>query len=552
MSTDLSLNPETHCPAASAPGRLAGAARPAGRILLALGVFLGLAVGVSAAQDPPRGSRNLPVDHWAYEYIQRLRTRGLLASLNPLVRPHRRGDIAIALAALDPDTLSNPVAGWVRLLHAEFWRELDRIARREVVAWGVSATGTLVASTGQRLDVLRPIGDADAWPRTSVGAWVERGPFAAEARLTYEGQLEDDPDGPVDQGRMGRTDNGYLSLGVSWADVWFGRVKQNWSALGTQGLMVSDGAPAYNQIAYEVRVGPFALRSLTGELETLPPTGAFGLKRYLSAHRFEYRSDHVALAVGEATLFASDKGFQLRFLNPLEGTLLQTTTRAPGAGIENVENSMVEALAWFGGGGVEGYVEFLVDDIDANPGPLGAEPFTYAFTLGTRFATIAPWLELGLEYAQVSAFAYRAPLVDLDRDGVVESMVDSWTFVGRGLGDNFSDFDRFTLTADLFTGLRGLRLTPLLQIQRQGEGSFRDPVPPRDIHVASPALFLGVKETTVRLGLRGRFQPNRFVHVSWDVGENFIQDAQHVRGRDVSDFTAVLEAGFMLELPLRR
>lgn len=531
--------------------RLALTARLAGRTLLASGVLLGVA-GLCTAQEPPRGSRNLAVDHWAYEYVQRLRTRGFLTNLNPLVRPYRRGDIATALAELDPDTLSSPVAWWVRLLRTEFWRELDRIARRDVGAGGVSFEGTLVASTGRRLDVLRPIGDPEAWPRTSAGAWVERGPFAAEARLTYEGQLENDPDGPVDQGRMGRTDNGYLSVGVSWADVWFGRFKQNWSALGTEGLMVSDGAPAYNQIAYEVRVGPFALRSLTGELETLPATGALALKRYLSAHRFEYRSAHIALAVGEATLFATDRGFQLRFLNPLEGTLIQTTTRAPGASNENVENSVVEGLAWFGSGGVEGYVEFLVDDIDTNPGPLGAEPFTYAFTVGARFATIAPWFELGLEYAQVSAFAYRAPLVDLDGDGVPESMVDTWTFIGHGLGDNFSDFDRFTLTADLFTGLRGLRLTPLLQIQRQGEGSFRDPVPPRDIHVASPALFLGVKETTVRLGLRGRFQPNRFVHVTWDVGENLIHDAQHLPGRGISDFTAVVEAGVTLDLPLRR
>ncbi len=35
------------------------------------------------AQDRPRGSRNLPTDHWSYEYIQRLRSRGHLRNLNP-------------------------------------------------------------------------------------------------------------------------------------------------------------------------------------------------------------------------------------------------------------------------------------------------------------------------------------------------------------------------------------------------------------------------------------------------------------------------------------
>ncbi len=492
------------------------------------------------AQAPGRGSRNLPTDHWAYEYIKRLRTRGLLLNLNPLAQPYRRGDVASGLAGIDPDTVSSPMAAWIRLLQDEFKRELDRQGGDPVGAWGVPLSGRVVASSGQRLDVLRPVGQAEAWPRTSGGVWIERGPFAAEARLTYEGQLQDDPDGAVDQGRIGRADNGYLSLGFSFADIWFGRFKQNWSALGTTGLMISDVAPAYAQLAYEVRIGPFALRSLTGELETLPSSDPNGLKRYISAHRFEYRSKHITLAIGEGTMFATDRGFQLRFLNPLEGTIIQTTTRAPGAERESVENSVVEALGWFGVPGFEAYVEFFVDDIDVDPGPEGAEPFTYAFTVGSRLANLAPWLELGVEYSQVSAFAYRAP-----------PGVDVWSFINRGLGQNFSDYDRLTLTADVFVPrIPGLRLTPTLQVQRQGEGSFRDPVPPRDIHVASPALFLGVKETTVRFGLRGWFQPHRFLHLEWDIGQNVIDNPGNVSGTSRNEFTAVVEAGFTVDFSL--
>lgn len=519
---------------------------------LTMGIGIALAPAELTGQDVARGSRNLPVDHWAYEYIQRLRTRGMLANLNPLIQPYRRGDIAEGLAHLDPDTLSGPVAQWVELLREEFWRELDRRDGREVVTWGIPIGGEGVASTGQRLDPLRPFGDEDAWPRARGGVWLESGPFAAEARLTFEGQLEDDPDGPVDQGRIGRTDNGYLSFGWSFGDVWFGRFKQNWSRIGGTGLMISDVAPAYNQLAYDIRVGPFALRSLTGELENLPAVTLGGVKRYVSAHRFEYRSENLVLAIGEATLFATDKGFQLRFLNPLEGTLIQTVLRAPGAGGENVENSMVEGLVWYGSKGFEGYVEFMVDDIDINPGPEGAEPFTYAFTLGARLADVAPWLDLGLEYRQVSAWAYRAPLVDLDRDGAPESAVDTWAFINRGLADNFADFDRLTLTADIFTPLRGLRVTPVLELQRQGEGDFRDPVPDRQTHVNSAALFLGQKETTVRFGLRGRYQPNRFLHVKWDVGTSFIDDLAHVAGASDTKLTGVVEAGFTIDWPVRR
>jgi hypothetical protein len=64
--------------------------------------------------------RWLETRHWAYEYLARLRGRGLLPSLDPLAEPYRRADVAHALEARSLDSLSEPAAGWVRLLRAEF------------------------------------------------------------------------------------------------------------------------------------------------------------------------------------------------------------------------------------------------------------------------------------------------------------------------------------------------------------------------------------------------------------------------------------------------
>src|SRR3990172_9708677 len=62
------------------------------------------------AQESERGSRFVESGHWAYEYLARLRTRGYLGELDPLVHPHHREDIVRALSTLDPDTLPRPVA----------------------------------------------------------------------------------------------------------------------------------------------------------------------------------------------------------------------------------------------------------------------------------------------------------------------------------------------------------------------------------------------------------------------------------------------------------
>ena len=107
-------------------------ARPAAWIwlvLFAVAVAIPRPLGAQAG-SPERASRNLPVGHWAYEPIYRLRSRGYLVKLNPLIQPYRRIDVARGLAALEPDTLARQAARWVRLLREEFRAEIDRIAGR--------------------------------------------------------------------------------------------------------------------------------------------------------------------------------------------------------------------------------------------------------------------------------------------------------------------------------------------------------------------------------------------------------------------------------------
>ena len=144
-------------------------------------------------------------------------------------------------------------------------------------------------------------------------------------------------------------------------------------------------------------------------------------------------------------------------------------------------------------------------------------------------------------YQQVSSFAYRT-----------NRIVDGYSFLERGLGHNFADYDRLTVGADVFPGLPGLRLTLILQLQRQGEGDIRQPFPPFNEFRASPALFLGVKETTYRVGLRARYQPIRHFWIGLDVGENWVRNKDHVAGSNVSEFEALVEVGGTVSFPLRR
>jgi uncharacterized membrane protein YbhN (UPF0104 family) len=500
-----------------------------------IAALLTIAGPTSAAAQEVLGSRNLTVDHWAYEYIERLRPRGYLANLNPLVQPYRRLEVARGLAGLNPDTLRSPVSGWVRMLQQEFARELERLEGREAPHWGIELAAGTRGSTSQRLDALRPTGDADMWPWYRAGGWIERGPVAVETRLLGDTYLTDDPDGAdPGQRRGGRSDNAYLSVVTRSVAVTLGRLKRNWSALGTKSLMVSDVATSYPQVGIDLRMGRISLRSFTGELDTLG-----GMKRYVSGHRLDFSSHDLAVSLGEAVLYAGqDAGMQIRYLNPLE-ILFFDAENEPA---DRTLNLMLNLQFWYRIGAFVAYGEGLLDDLDIAPSQdVDPAPTRYAFTLGVRSIPTSAPVALSLQYQQVSSFAYRT-----------SRGADHYSFLRRGLGANYADFDRLSAEVEFFPPVQGLWLAPVLQLQRRGEGDFRTPFPPYDEFRASPALFLGVRETTFRAGLRGRYQPNRHFWLGWDLGENFVRNALHVAGESVTEFTAVAEIGGTVGLPLRR
>jgi hypothetical protein len=377
------------------------------------------------------GSRRVATDNWSYEFIVRLRDRGYLANLNPLVQPYRAQEVARGLLELDPDTLPEPVAGWVALLREEYWREIGRLEGERGVKWGAMVAAGARASTSQRLDPLRPTGDEDVWPWLNAGVWVEAGPVVGEVRLLGDTYLTDDPDG-LDPGqrRGARTDHAYVAADFPVASLIVGRLKRNWSRTHTNGLMVSDVSTAYPQLGFELRAWRFALRSFTGELDTFD-----GLKRYVAAHRLDYATDNFVVSFGESILYASTSGLQVRWLNPFEFLFFDHDNEP----VDATQNLMLNLETWFRSGGLVLYGEGFLDDIDVDPAEgQEAEPLVYGFALGSTLSSLAHWLGLGLEYEQVSAWAYRTP-----------NVVDQYSFLQRGLGENYSDYDRLTLWARL-------------------------------------------------------------------------------------------------------
>ena len=482
-----------------------------------------LALPESAATQ---GSRIVPLDHWAYEEIRLLQERGLLTGLNPLAQPYRARELEVALAALDPDSLAEPVAGWVRVLLGEFGKPIEQSRTR----WGVAAQAGAHASTGRRLDPLRHFGQEDVWPWWRAGGWLEHGIVAVESRLYGDTWLVEDPDGrDPGQRRGGRGDHSYLGVTVSGFDVTIGRFSRNWAGIGDTGLMVSSVPTPYPQLELHADLGPLSLRSFTGELDTLA-----GGKRYLSGHEVTWRHGDLALAVGEAILYSgASGGFNLRYLNPAEYLFFDADNEPEDLSI----NLLLNVRAWYRVGDVTLLGEGMLDDFSVNR---PRAPTRYAGRLEARWTPVTSRVAATLVYERVSSFAYRANRPE-----------DGYRYLERGLAQNHADYELLALTADLFPPLSGLRLSVGGQLLRQGEGDIRVPFPADyDQFLTSPALHLGVVETTARLRFAGRYRPARFVWMSWDLGPNFITNRFHQDGVSATTFGGVLDIGLRFDLPL--
>ena len=522
-----------------------------GVVLLGPGLW---APPYASAQDRGRmGSRILSLDSWAYEAIERLRSRGYLPGLNPLAQPYRRIDVAAELIGVDADSLQGPTAGWVRMLRRELAPEFRRLSQEDDdddaagQRMGFQFLLGATASDSRRRDPLMPYRtpeneglDDRAWWSWASGLWIETHNVAAETRLSNDRwfyETHGDPDGrnPGGYKFLGRTDNAYLTLAYPWGNIWVGRFKRNWGPIGQTGMMIGANATSYPQIGLDLGRGSLTFRFMAGELLSVD-----GRQRYIVGNRLDYRRGNFWVSLGESALYSGESAV-LRLFNPLEFIFFDHSSTYDQQEISG--NMMLNAMFWARVGQATLYGEFALDDFDLNPRtgkedrPI--EPTSYQLSLGGRYLGASDRLEFGLDYRRVSALSYRS--------GVVTEI---WMHLDRGLGDPWSDYDRLTLRADLYPAVAGLRISPVLQFQRSGEGDYRIPFPPRDELLALPGIFIGVLETTRRVALQGRYQPRREVLLEWDLGRSFISNAGHVEGSSEGRFSFLMRLGLTFEFPL--
>lgn len=501
----------------------------------------------ATAREAFHASPYLPMDDSAYRILEYWIAARRIGGLSPFTQPYRRMDVARALLELEGEELSGGERAWLEELRRRFASELTTLAGtdRDAATVSVELAGGATYATQTHRDPLRPelegpfstdklLGD---FRITVDGAG---GPVAGAVHARYHGiYLEDPqfPDGrvvPSDDALLFnalnemalRMEEGYVEVQSRYARVLAGKVYRNWGAPGLDGFLRSDYAYSEPEIGYRLGIDRLFLIGTFASYRDFKGDTA----HYVAIHRLEARPiDDLMIAFSEASVHGGPgQGLDFRLVNPLSIWMLERDDDDPP------HNKMGQVDAWWRTPlGFNVFGSLLVDASTRKESK-------FAGSIGLELPRLAPGLLLRGTFSFVESLTYTPnnPTVPWEE----------YSIERIGIGWDKTDLYLASLEGEWFPRA-GLWLRPRVDIQLKGEYDLRlDRPPPEDLE-EFPRILVGQKETTVRPALAGGWRSGwRFpLELEWDVGVNFIQDADNAAGEDRTEFVGRI--GFLMRTP---
>ncbi|MRR09334.1 hypothetical protein EG831_04495, partial [bacterium] len=391
-----------------------------------------LATLPALAQD----SRDLPLDHWAYPYLERWEAKGWIAL--PANKPYTRQQVLDAIMPLRAvDTTLAPVETeyghsqgvvmevmrvpgghatnsdqWqfftllmeLRSDHMRGVQESDLVSYRQRVVdepdlgFGLDAALTPRAAASRGVEpAYSARGDFDAWGRWRATPTQE---FLFDQRLVFTAEEEQAKYQRLDattQSWRGGTfdiDYSYFRYANPFLSVTAGR-QQRWWGQGTYGtLLLSTNAQAFDALSFQARYRRLGFEWFAGIM-------SIDHLRFYSGHRATIRLPwHVTAGFSETVLYRAS------YVDPVYANPL-----LPYYGTqwnERDDDNIMWALdaRWTPGHGVRLYGELLMDDVQYEQDP--PAPQKMGFLLGGHWADPfrLPDTDLRAEWAGVQKWTY--------------------------------------------------------------------------------------------------------------------------------------------------
>jgi len=390
----------------------------------------------------PVGAADLPLGHWAYQYLERMQTKGLLPEFFDGTRPLPREELAAAVSTLlasageNDGRITEIERRRLRWLEQEFSEELADISGREIspdrhlFRWTgpgddrrllIDLGGTIQGRLGEEEDRSRRLFDIRGQLRArghmsrhlSFNATVMKGQVSTNfdrvqaADVGLRGYFNS-------QGAIGYYDRAtaHLSLRYPHVEVQLGRQAVDWGPGRRGNLTLSSYPPAYDFITLRAHLGRFRFTHLHGFLlsdvvYTYETDNGFIRKeyaeKYIAAHRLEYSPFwRVTLGLTESIVYG-ERDIDPAYLNPL--LLFWSAQHSSHDRDNEIMSADVEIIPLRG---VRCFAAFLIDEIYLKE--IFADDARNKIALQAGFQLVDPFgwndTDVHVEYARVQPCVY--------------------------------------------------------------------------------------------------------------------------------------------------
>ncbi len=496
-------------------------------------------------------SVNVPLEHWVYDFVDRMQARGMVRNLVLGSRPYSRDDIAEMLAEIEGNvqtgkgSLSATESSVFEQLKGEFHEELapmnvssdPRWHERHITTWTEGDHRILGDAIFQQSFDGKWGGQVDPAEHVSQttmggsfrGRWKDTFGFFAYATNkltkgddTVQESFDPSRGMPVTiSGQNAYSDDAaaYLVWKLPWFRMEFGRDQAQWGPGVRGSLMMSSQNPRFDMLRLKVQFRRFRFTSIHGKLSS-------GLgSKYFAAHRLEITILPWLIVSGSESVVYGNRGIELAYLNPI----MPYHVAEHHLGDKD-NNAMGLDVVTFPRRNHKVYFELFLDDFTT-----AENPFTY---YGNKFAFLTGWrwvaplgiadADLQLEYARVEPYVY----THKDSINVYTNYDRS---IGHWLGPNSDDLylrGNYWLCRDFKCAIVAERI-------RRGEGNIDTP---HDISEGTQKRFLsGTVETRWLWGLEMRLQVFKDAFLAFHYYTIDTRNAKRIRGQRTKDHHVFLQ-----------
>ncbi len=455
-------------------------------------------------------SVNVPLTHWAYNFLERLEARGFFPSLLLRAKPISRHDLAGLLVQIEKNKnekkmrLSKSELELMDQLKGEFHEELaehslpiqKKFYERHFLKWDeddnkfridLDFAQRFETYRGERYDSTRRIS------HTTAGAII-RGNLShglafylhfKNTLVRGEGIKQENFNPQfglpvVTSGENAFRDDAiaYFIWQMPWFDFEFGRDQAQWGPGFGGSLLLSRFNPPFDLLKIRAQFNRFYFTSLHGKL-----TSNIGNK-YLAAHRLEFRASNWLCFAGSESVIYGNRQMEFSYINPIMPYHIAEHHLG-----DRDNNMMAFEMTLFPVCGLKFYSELLLDDFT-----LAENPFTYygnKFAFQTGYFWVNPLglanLAFRTEYTRIEPYVY----THYEPINVYQNYNQS---IGHWLGPNSDQL--YCETEWLIN--RELNVKILAERLRHGAGNINTPHKKEDGRHKS--FLAGVVETKWRLG----------------------------------------------------